>query len=103
MKVYEGIQTHEDTIVTVDGRPLDPRLDLRNHSPAGFGWGYPGSGPAQLALAILADHLGGDGKSALELHQDFKFHTIAGLKEPWWQLTSADIETALDEIRSRRH
>jgi hypothetical protein len=30
---------------------------LRN-SPTGFGWGYGGSGPAQLALALLADSLG---------------------------------------------
>ncbi len=37
-------------------RPLGPRLDLANHSPDGFSWGYGGSGPAQLALAILADH-----------------------------------------------
>jgi len=32
--------------VTVDGRPLDPRLDLFNHAPTGFAWGYLGSGPA---------------------------------------------------------
>lgn len=37
--------------------PLAPRLDLMNHSPTGFECGYEGSGPAQLALAILADHL----------------------------------------------
>lgn len=34
---------------------LSLRLDLRNHSPTGFSWGYNGSGPAQLALAILSD------------------------------------------------
>lgn len=38
--------------------PLDPKLKLVNHSPTGFSWGYGGSGPAQLALAILADHFG---------------------------------------------
>ncbi len=41
-------------------RSLDPRLDIRNHSPDGFAWGYPGSGPARLALAILCDALGDD-------------------------------------------
>lgn len=40
------------------GYPLPLRLDLFNHSPDGFEWGYGGSGPAQLALAILADFLG---------------------------------------------
>ena len=39
-------------------KPLDSRRDLWNHSPTGFEWGYCGSGPAQLALALLADHLG---------------------------------------------
>ena len=39
-------------IVTVEEkgqvRPLDPRLDLRNHSPTGFEWGYSGSGGGML-------------------------------------------------------
>lgn len=43
--------------VRCNGRLLRPRHDLFNHSPDGFAWGYGGSGPAQLALAILADHL----------------------------------------------
>ena len=30
-----------------------PSQQLYNHSPTGFEWGYGGSGPAQLALAIL--------------------------------------------------
>jgi hypothetical protein len=39
-------------------RPLPLRCDIVNHSPTGFSWGYAGSGPAQLALAILADYFG---------------------------------------------
>ena len=31
-------------------------LELVNHSPSGFEWGYGGSGPAQLALAFLLDY-----------------------------------------------
>lgn len=31
----------------------DQSLRFRNHSPDGFEWSYGGSGPAQLALAIL--------------------------------------------------
>jgi len=34
---------------------LPMRLDLVNHSPSGFEWSYGGSGPAQLALTLLAD------------------------------------------------
>ena len=64
MKFYYGtiIGNDDDRVVTVgeDGksRRLDLRLDLRNHSPTGFSWGYGGSGPAQLALAICADVYG---------------------------------------------
>ena len=35
----------------VDGRPL---LHRAHHSPTGYEWGYDGSGPADLALSILA-------------------------------------------------
>ncbi|HXR05085.1 MAG TPA: DUF6166 domain-containing protein [Verrucomicrobiae bacterium] len=58
MKRYEGRREGYAVDATVNGVPLNPRLDLYNHSPTGFEWGYGGSGPAQLALAILADHLG---------------------------------------------
>ena len=36
-------------------RPLDPRFDLHKHSPDGFAWDKGDAGPAQLALALLAD------------------------------------------------
>jgi len=41
--------------VWLDGELLDPAPSqtLHNHSPDGFNWGYGGSGPAQLALAIM--------------------------------------------------
>lgn len=67
-----------------DGTELAPRLDLWNHSPTGFEWGYGGSGPAQLALAILADCLEDD-ERALDLHQGFKSYVVARLPEkvPW--------------------
>jgi hypothetical protein len=83
-KTYIGIP-HRETVagqpvVTVcDGQksePLPLRLDLFNHSPTGFSWGYTGSGPAQLALALLADALGDD-DLAVRLHQDFKFKVVA--------------------------
>ena len=70
MNHYEGYRTKAGPIVTVNGDLLDLRLDLHNHSPDGFEWGYCGSGPAQLALAILADHLGDD-EQALNLCQRF--------------------------------
>lgn len=59
---------------------LPPRHDLFNHSPSGFSWGYGGSGPAQLALALLADCLGVD-EWAVKLHQDFKALYVAAIPQ----------------------
>ena len=58
MKIYEGGRSLDGAVVTVDDQPLNPRFDLKKFSPAGFEWTYEGDGPRQLALAILADHLG---------------------------------------------
>jgi hypothetical protein len=47
-----------------------------NHSPNGFNWGYGGSGPAQLALAIMLKLTGkADG------YQDFKWNVIAKIPQ----------------------
>src|SRR5260370_42523662 len=90
MKTYEGIREGYATVVTVEGRPLNPRLDLWNHSPTGFEWGYGGSGPAQLALALLADCLGND-EAAVALHQEFKSAIIVKFPAATWSLTSEDV------------
>ncbi len=70
----------------VPGDVLPPRFDLWNHSPDGFEWGYGGSGPAQLSLAILA-FLCGDDVLAVRLHQAFKFQVISALPKEGWYLT----------------
>lgn len=56
---YTGHITSNGNVIIVEplGIALPLRLDLWNHSPDGFNWGYGGSGPAQTALAILAYHL----------------------------------------------
>lgn len=83
--------------VVVNGVPheLDPRNDLFNHSPDGFQWGYGGSGPAQLALALLADWLVRVGmpkatadEAATRYHQTFKATAVAGIQGDSWTLTA---------------
>lgn len=74
---------------------LPPRLDLVNHSPDGFNWGYPGSGPAQLALAILADFTQ-DTDLALREYQKFKWAVIARLKGDAFTLSRTDISSWLE-------
>ena len=99
MRRYEGRREGYAADVTVNGRPLNPRLDLWNHSPTGFEWGYGGSGPAQLALALLADHFGND-QQAVELHQPFKWAVVAKLPKRGWTLTSEQVEQAVSALKS---
>lgn len=72
-----GIAWHRS--VSIDGEYLNPEYSqkVRNHSPDGFDWGYSGSGPAQLALAILLQFT--DKDTAVRLHQTFKAYYIAFL------------------------
>ena len=87
---YAGHNTAQGTLVTVTRsgwtKPLNLGFDLGNNSPTGFSWGYNGSGPAQLALAILTDYFGAKpGGSALAeaLYESFKFTVIALLPDRW--------------------
>ncbi len=88
MKTYVGKICEDGAyrVVIEDERggvsPLPLRLDLANKSPTGFSWGYGGSGPAQLALALLADAIGE--KEALEVYQDFKRDYVAVLPAEWY-------------------
>jgi hypothetical protein len=82
-----------ECVVKVDGVFLSPKASqkLRNHSPDGFNWGYGGSGPAQLALAILLDFLQ-DKNRAQSLYQSFKWKVIAMLpQEESWAIHGREI------------
>ena len=75
---------------------LPARQDLVNHSPDGLEWGYTGSGPAQLALAMLVYALTEVGyrdpeAAALAHYQSFKFQVIA-------KLPRAGFRLPLDEV-----
>ena len=94
MKLYRGDRTIDGIKVSVDDRPLDPRYDIRALTKNGFEWGFEGPEPAQLALAILADHLG-KAEPALARYQDFMRRVVAELGNEW-ELTSDDIAAVLD-------
>ena len=107
-KIYRGYRNPgaEDVRVLVDEHVLDPApsQQLHNHSPAGFNWGYSGSGPAQLALAILFDATG-EAELALTHYQDFKRQFVAQW-EGTWQITEEEIRHWLSlerTVASPRH
>lgn len=96
MKTYTGVRTMDGIRVLVDGRPLDERYDLKRFTRSGFEWTYEGPEPAQLALALLADHLGDDRK-ALALCEPFMRAVVANFENDW-QMTAAEIDAALARI-----
>jgi hypothetical protein len=110
--VYRGYRFGGRCVVTRDGKKVNPRLDLFNHSPSGFEWGYGGSGPAQTALAILADFLHDDDRAVL-LHQKFKWDVISKMPHKDWRINEVvlrgwlklheDVKDALDMANRDRH
>jgi exoribonuclease R len=93
MRTYIGARTIDGIKVTVDDKPLDERIDIHLFSDNGFEWTYEGDAPQQLALAILAEHLGDDNR-ALELSGRFMRQVIAELDNEW-VLTDAEINAEL--------
>lgn len=86
-KVYCGKRSPGQAVpeqVWVRGQELSPErsFSVRRHSPAGFNWGYCGSGPAQLALALLLDALGRV-RPATHWYQTFKRQVVARFPDQW--------------------
>lgn len=116
--IYEGYRINDEpgnVIITrtevnlkgeirVDNLDPGPSQELYNHSPDGFEWGYEGSGPAQLALALIFDATGSK-ELALRYHQEFKASFVANW-EARWQLLARQIRVwvelkhHLDDIRA---
>jgi len=108
MRTYSGWRDENYTahVVVQQARRAPRRLRLRlglaNHSPTGFEWGYAGSGPAQLALALLADALGDDAR-ALRLHQEFKFRVVTRLpRNGRWTMTDVEVRAHANDIDTER-
>ena len=98
MKTYAGDRTIDGIIVTVDDEPLDERLEIRRYSENGFEWTYDGAESRQLALAILADHLG-DAERALSLVEPFTREVVANFDNTW-EMTSDDVTAAVEALES---
>jgi len=75
-----------------------PSQEIENHSSS-FNWSYGGSGPAQLALALVYDAIKQENPTlslmevrgkALYHYQDFKWKFVCGWGDTW-EITSKDI------------
>jgi len=104
-KVYIGSRVGVPTVHVVKGATLRGLAHVEYHSPDGFEWGYGGSGPADLALSILADYFGETAEAALKppskaflLHQYFKSHFLFRAKKEGFCIHEGQIK---DWIESR--
>ena len=104
--VYKGRRFWDAAWVIVDGVvALDPRLDLAEHSPTGLEWGYGGSGPAQLCVALfshwLRSRMGEEAGEAFLKRARFPWGTallrslVAGLPRQRFDLTTEALEEHL--------
>jgi len=101
MKKYRGtlnaggiggqiIMVDEDGVGTRTKCTYSKRLShIVRHSPDGFNWGYGGSGPADTALSILTDCVGGNAANAF--YQEFKWKFVSGWKESF-EITEKEIK-----------
>jgi hypothetical protein len=107
MRSYRGERTDEGCVVEtlVDdaqvGR-LALMLNVANHSPTGFEWGYAGSGPAQLAVALLYDAImfgnpqervamSQARRLTLAHYQEFKRQFVENITDATWSMTAEAI------------
>ena len=97
MKRYIGDRTIDGIAVTVDGQPLSPYYDQLKLTEHGFEWSYEGPEPAQLAFALLYDHLG-DAAVARQLHKALMERVVANFDNEW-ELTSDDLDDAIRVLR----
>lgn len=115
MKTYAITRNEDNTVsATVEnGTEARPLTHVKYHSD-GFELGYSGSGPADLALSILAEHLGeqvtggtlrrvpigDDAPRCWQLHHRFKSYFLSPQhldKGETWTLDDAEISAWIGE------
>jgi hypothetical protein len=100
MKVYVGERLTDGSGRVYIEQPNTNRVRLHHrtgrlsHSPTGFEWGYGGSGPAELARALVKD-VTGDDEPPARVYQRFKFRVVGALPHDGWRLTEEEIRTHL--------
>lgn len=87
--MYTGIRQGRAIRITDGDEDLPIYSHIFSHSNT-FEWGHLGSGPAQLALAILYQHTGNK-TLALTYHQQFKQQVISRLPVEGWTLTKQEV------------
>jgi hypothetical protein len=99
MKRYMGDRTIDGVKVTVDGKDLDPRMNLARYSEGDFEWSYEGPEPRQLAFAMLFEHTQ-NSNAAKQLVETFMTSVVANFDNEW-EVTSDDMDHIIDTLTRR--
>lgn len=105
--IYRGYSESDDTVgeiavLVVENGTTRPLAHQVKHSPTGFNWGYMGSGPADLARSILADHLGRIPHPAI--YQRFKEMFVGRLPQGGaWEVTADEVDAYLFGMNRHPH
>ena len=101
-RVFSGKKVEYDRIVEIEQNgsvvplPLEPSLEIADHSPDGFNWGYDGSGAAQLALGILYE-VTGNAELARSYYQMFKWDHVSRWGERW-EMSEREVRRWLRDV-----
>lgn len=94
MAMYEGYKADRfEWFVQKNGSRFRVGVSqkIQNLSTDGFSWGYIGSGPSQLSLALLVD-TGLETSRALLLHNLFLWRVVSGWDiDGGWKITTEEI------------
>jgi len=99
MKVYRGERDEQQeawVYCYIPGEMMQEfPQQIVEHSPTGYEWGYGGSGPADLALNILADVAGEE--VARKHHRRFHLEVVAKWERAAFSITEANVQKWLSE------
>jgi hypothetical protein len=96
----DGSAIGPEAVFVAEENGFARRLRHEQRHSASFSWGYGGSGPADLARSILADHLGYLPSPAV--YQVFKWEYVARWRQGQaWAITSTEIDRFLASPRVR--
>ena len=103
---YYGVRSamYNASVRRSDGVSLRERQEMAKHSQ-GLEWGYGGSGPAQLALALLMDTLEDydeiedKAEWALNYYQKFKWEVVCELDRKGFSLPQDDIRAWISNTK----
>lgn len=93
-----GQDCRVEIVVNGQARELPRHEEVHNHSPSGFSWGFSGSGPAQLALAMCCELVGAE--RAESVYQTVKERLIAPIKLDTWIITGVQLARAIEAVEA---